>query len=123
MENTKITSIAMGSIYVDDFNKAYEFYNGLLDLNGQPGENSCFFPLSKEQAIYLEGKYNPVVKDSKIVRSAVTFRVESAISMFEKLRNSGVELIQAEPMKMAENIFWFQCYDPSGNIVEFLGGE
>ena len=123
MENTKINSIGMGSIYVDDFNKAYDFYNGLLGLEGQPGENSCFFQLSKEQAIYVEGKYNPVAKDPKSVRSAVTFRVGSAVSMFSKLKNSGVELIQSEPMKMAENIFWFQCFDPAGNIVEFLGGE
>ena len=124
MEKTKITSIGMGSIYVDDFKRAYGFYNGLLGLEGQPpGENSCFFPLSKEQAIYVEGKYNPVSRDTKAVRSVVTFRVESAVSMFAKLKNAGVELIQSEPMKMAENIFWFQCFDPSSNIVEFLGGE
>lgn len=122
MEKTKITSIGMGSIYVDDFKKAYEFYSGMLGLEGKPGENSCFYQLNKEQAIYVEGNYNPVAKDPKGVKSAITFRVESALMMFDKLKNSDIEMIQNEPMKMAENIYWFQCFDPAGNIVEFLGG-
>ena len=48
---------------------------------------------------------------------------DRAFEMFEKLKEAGVKIVQAEPMKMQEGSFWFQCYDPSGNMIEFLGGE
>ncbi len=123
MSTTQIKSITMGSIYVDDFKKSYEFYSEVLGLEGQPGEKSCFFPLSKEQAIYLEAGYNRPPAVEKPTCSAITFKVESVFDMMKKLSDAGVKMIQSEPLKMAENIYWFQCYDPSGNIVEFLGGK
>ncbi len=123
MSSTKIKSITMGSVYTDDFKKAYEFYSGVLGLEGQPGENSSFFQISKEQAIYVEGGYNPQPESEKPVCCAITFKVESVLDMMKKLREAGVKIIQPEPVQMAENIFWLQCYDPSGNIVEFLGGK
>lgn len=123
MSSTKIKSISMGSVYADDFKKAYEFYNGILGLEGQPGENSCFFQISKEQAIYIEGGYNQPPETDKPTGSAITFQVDSVFDMMNKLNDAGVKIIQAEPVQMAENIYWLQCYDPSGNIVEFLGGK
>jgi predicted enzyme related to lactoylglutathione lyase len=120
---TEIKSIKMGSIYVDDFGKAMEFYKGLLGLKGEPGENSCFFPLSPEQAIYVEGKYNPVSSDERSVRSAITFEVESVGEMLNKLNAAGVKVIQEVPVQMSEKLYWLQCFDPAGNVVEFLGGK
>lgn len=118
---TEITSIKMGSIYVDDFGKAMDFYKGLLGLKGEPGENSCFFALSPKQAIYIEGKYNPVASDGRSVRTAITFEVESIGQMLNKLKDAGVKTVQEVPVQMSEKLYWLQCYDPSGNIVEFLG--
>lgn len=123
MDSAKIKSIGMGSLYADDFQKAYEFYGGLLGMQGQPGENSCYFQLGDSQAFYLEGGYNPVVTDAKSVRAAITFEVGSISALMKKLTEAEVNIIQQEPLKMAENLYWFQCFDPAGNIVEFLGGE
>jgi predicted enzyme related to lactoylglutathione lyase len=123
MSSTKIQSITMGSIYADDFQKSFEFYSKILGLEGQPGENSCFFQLNKEQAIYVEGGYNRAPATEKPVCSAITFKVDSVYDMMKKLNDARVKIIQNEPLKMAENLYWLQCYDPSGNIVEFLGGK
>jgi hypothetical protein len=46
--------------------------------------------------------------------------------MYKKLKEENVKLIQTEPEKMTDEpkpIYWFQCFDQSNNIVEFLGGE
>ena len=118
---TEITSIKMGSIYVDDFGKAMDFYKGLLGLKGEPGENSCFFPLSPQQAIYIEGKYNQVPSDERSVRTAITFEVQSIGEMLNKLKVAGVKTVQEVPVQMSEKLYWLQCFDPAGNIVEFLG--
>ncbi|MBE2217667.1 MAG: VOC family protein [Ignavibacteria bacterium] len=120
---TEITSIKMGSIYVDNFGKAMEFYKDLLGLKGEPGENSCFFPISPKQAIYVEGKYKPVKSDSGSVRSAITFEVASTGEMLNKLRSADIKIVQEIPVQMSDELFWFQCFDPAGNIVEFLGGK
>jgi hypothetical protein len=34
-----------------------------------------------------------------------------------------VKIAQNEPMDMGQGDFWFQFYDPSGNILEVLGGR
>lgn len=125
MDKTKIKSIGMGSVYAVDYKASYGFYNGLLGLDDvmPMGDNACFFRLTEEQGIYLAGSHKPVQAEYEATRSTFTLDVESASAMFEKLKNAGIKIVQAEPVEMGPNMFWFQCYDPSGNIVEFLGGK
>lgn len=123
MSSTKIQSITMGSLYTSDFKKSLTFYKDVLGLEGQPGENSCYFQVGDEQGFFLEGGYNRRAETEKPECAAITFKVGSAGDMYEKLKNAGIKFIQNEPMKMAENLYWFQCYDPTGIIIEFMGGE
>lgn len=123
MSSTKIKSITMGSVYTSDFKKSLTFYKDVLELEGQPAENSCYFQVGDEQGFFLEGDYNRREETEKPECAAITFSIGSAGEMFEKLTDAGIKTIQTEPMKMAENLYWFQCYDPSGIIVEFMGGE
>lgn len=113
----------MGSLYTSDFKKSLFFYKDVLELEGQAGENSCYFQVGDDQGFYVEGGYNRHTETEKPECAALTFKVNSASRMYEKLKNTGINLIQNEPVKMAENIYWFQCYDPTGNIVEFMGGK
>jgi predicted enzyme related to lactoylglutathione lyase len=125
MENTQIRSISMGSVYTDDYAKSFEFYNdilGLTDYNPM-GNQACYFNIGEHQGLYLEGGHIPYESNIKTARTTFTLDVISAFEMFEKLKDAGVKIVQSEPMKMQEGSYWFQCYDPSGNIVEFLGGE
>lgn len=125
MDSTKITSISMGSIYAEDYDDSFRFYNGVLGLDeySPMGDKACYFQINEKQGMYLEGGYEPPESGFDSAKASFTFQVGSASEMFAKLRKNAIRTIQKEPMKMAENIFWFQCYDPSGNIVEFLGGE
>lgn len=127
MDSTKITGINMGSVYAADYDEAFRFYNGLLGLGDSSpmGKKSCYFTIG-EQGMFLVGGYESGSVSEKNIRTTFTFEVGSAIDMYKKLKDAGIKLLQAEPMKMSDEpkkIFWFQCYDPSGNIVEFLGGE
>lgn len=124
MDETKIKSISMGSVYAEDYGESYRFYNGILGLDdvSPMGDMACYFNIGKDQGIYLEGGFELLGADEKSAKASFTFMVGSASKMFEKLKKKGVRMIQSEAMKMGENIYWFQCWDPSDNIVEFMGG-
>ena len=115
----------MGSVYAEDYDESYRFYNGILGLDevNPMGDKACYFGIGEEQGMYLEGGYEPPEPGFDNAKATFTFQVASASQLFAKLRKNAIRTIQKEPMKMADDIFWFQCYDPSGNIVEFLGGE
>ena len=122
---TEITGIPFVSVYVDDFAVAFAFYNEVLGLRKQSDmcENACFFRLGAESGLYLEGGNSRLEVKRDTARSTFTFGVESATAMFEKLKAADVKLVQAEPMDMGQGDFWFQFFDPSGNILEVLGGK
>lgn len=124
-DTSAITGIAFVSVYVDDFQAAYAFYADLLGLEKQydMGSNSCFFKLGTDWGLYLEGGNNAQEVTPKSVRGTFTLSVPSAGALFTKLSEAGVSIIQQKPMDMGQGDFWFQFRDPSGNIIEALGGE
>lgn len=125
MSSTKIKSISMGNVYAADFKSSFEFYNGILELDNfiPMGDMACYFKLSEGQGIYLCGGNKKTTYEYESERTTFTLDVESVFELHKKLKDHGVKIVQEVPLEMGENIFWFQCYDPSGNIVEFLGGE
>jgi predicted enzyme related to lactoylglutathione lyase len=122
---TKITGVSFVSVYVDDFQVAFAFYSELLGLEQQydMGENACFFRLGQDSGLYVEGGNSRTEVRRDTARATFTFGVASAGAMFEKLKSAGVKIAQNQPMDMGQGDFWFQFYDPSGNILEVLGGR
>jgi len=124
-DTAKITGVAFVSVYVDDFETAFRFYSELLglELQYEMTSDSCFFQLGEELGLYLEGKNHDsdIRRDS--VRSSFTLAVPSAQAMYGKLKEAGVRMVHDAPMDMGQGDFWFQFYDPSGNILEALGGK
>lgn len=125
MESAKILSISMGSVYTSDFSDAFKFYHDVLGLDevSPMGDNACYISIGEGQGLYIEGGHDPLRGGAKASRTTFTFKVESASAMAAKLKKNAIKLIQAEPMNMGNDMYWFQCYDPTGNVVEFLGGE
>jgi predicted enzyme related to lactoylglutathione lyase len=120
---SKITGIEMASIYATDFKESFEFYHNFLGLENynEMGENAAYFTLPDDRGMYLVGKKERPQNVLKTARTTFAFDVESVFAMFEKLRAAGVETVETEPMDMGQGYFWFQAYDPSGNIIEFVG--
>lgn len=124
-DKTKISRIAFVAVYVDDYQVAFKFYHEVLGLEKSfdMGDQACFFKLGRDWGLYLEGGNKRVEFDTKTVRPAFILAVESAGAMYEKLKAAGVKLVQDAPVDMGQNDFWFQFFDPTGNILEILGGE
>jgi len=120
-----ITGISFVSVYVDDYQTCYPFYADLLGLKKKydMGANACFFEIGSEWGLYLEGGNDPREITPKSSRSSFTLSVPSAGELYSRLKESGIKMVQAEPMDMGQGDFWFQFYDPSGNILEALGAE
>jgi len=121
----KVKGLAFASVYVDDFRRAFEFYAGTLGLEKEydMGSEACFFKLPDNTGLYLQGRNKPASYDADTMRTAFVFTVESAAATYERLRAAGVRFIQNEPRHMGGEQYWFQFYDPSGNILEVLGGK
>lgn len=122
---TAITGIPFVSVYVGDYAEAFTFYHEVLGLEKQMdmGEKACFFRLGADLGLYLEGGNDPVEVKRDSTRSTFTLGVESASAMYDKLKAAGARMIHVAPMDMGEGGFWFQFCDPSGNILEILGGR
>jgi len=125
MAEHKVKGLAFASVYVDDFERAYEFYNGVLGLEKEydMGSAACFFKLPDNTGLYLQGKNKTATYGADTMRTAFVFSVESAAATCERLKSAGVKFIQAEPLNMGGEQYWFQFYDPAGNILEVLGGK
>ena len=61
--------------------------------------------------------------DKDTMRPAFVFSVVSASELYERLKQAGVRFVHDEPMHMGGDNYWFQFYDPAGNIIEALGAK
>lgn len=121
METVK--SINFASIYVDDYKKAFAFYQKHFGYKVvyDMGENASWGKAG-EAGIYIEGGHKPADFTEKSVRASVVFNVTSASKFFSQLKADGVAVVHAEPRHMGSDDYWFQFRDPAGNILEILGG-
>jgi len=125
MAEHKVKGLAFASVYVDDFERACEFYEKVLGLEKEydMGSAACFFRLPDNTGLYLQGKNKAVTYGEDAMRSAFVFSVDSASATYDRLKAAGVRFIHAEPRHMGGEQYWFQFYDPAGNILEALGGK
>lgn len=123
--NNCLIGLAFASIFVDDFIAAREFYTNLVGLTNsvEMGPTAAWFPLTGECGIYLLGGRTPLVLNNDVTHTSFCFEVPSAGQMFSKMKAAGVKLCAEELMDYGNGLYWFQCADPAGNLIEFLGKE
>ncbi len=125
MDQTEIKGVAFISVYTDDFKKTFKFYSEVLGLKKQfdMGDMACFFAVPDDTGLYLQGGNTHVEFTPETMRTAFVLSVPSASAMWKKLEAEGIKFIHEEPIDMGAGDFWFQFYDPAGNILEILGGK
>jgi len=127
MNGTDLIGIAFVSVYTDNFEEAYKFYTEVLGMKKQfdMGNLACFLNYGKDgkEGMYLQGGNDEPEFTESSSRAAFVLSVKSASALHKKLVDYGLKMIQPEPMDMGAGDFWFQCYSPCGNILEFLGGK
>ena len=120
-------SLSFATVYVDDYKKACDFYRNTLGLKKKfdwKNGKECFFRIGeKDWGLYLQAGNKKRKVDSKTTRTSFVLSVKSAFKMHKKLKKSRVKLVQQAPLQMGEGDYWFQFYDPAGNILEVLGGK
>ena len=121
-ESTTLSGVAFVSAYVDDFEQGYNFYANVLGLEKQydMGEQACFFKLGENHGLYLQGSNKPRESHPSTARATYTLSVASASAFFAKLKAANVPTVEEQPMAIGE-WYWFQFYDPAGNLLEVLG--
>src|SRR3954466_10550694 len=95
IDNSTLTGIELVACYVDDFQKGYDFYSGLLGLEKlyEMGANACYFKLGENSGLYLEGGNQPSESGAKRVRASFVFAVGSTGALFDKLKSAGVSIV------------------------------
>jgi predicted enzyme related to lactoylglutathione lyase len=119
----KVLGIFSQAIYVDDFEKSKTFYSELfgLAITSAEGSCGCFLGVGENpQAIYLEGGHPQKQTDAAGSNVSFMMRVADARTAFNDLKGSGVRVVQPEPVHMGGGAYWFQFFDPSGNLLEMV---
>ncbi len=118
-----VEGIFAQAIYVADFERSKAFYSETLGMKvtGSEGASGCFLGIgANPQAIYLEGGHPDKTPDP--TRSSVSFmmRVADARNAFDDLQERGVQIVQQTAVDMGSGSYWFQFFDPSGNLLEIV---
>lgn len=130
-ESAMIKGISMVSVYAVDFEASMTFYRDILGLQDwQPmGEQAAYFRFGVASdgnpfGMYLIGGRKPLPADlERPARTTFSFDVPSVSALAAHLRSNNVRLAFEEPMDMGQGYFWLQAFDPSNNVIEFLGQQ
>ncbi len=119
-----VTRLNFACIYVDELDSNQKFYEKFLGFKKEqefrPGE--IFGKLGEIQC-WIGSGYKKADTTEQSTRATVMFGVDSVYSLFESLKANGEKIIQDAPVEMQPGVFWLQFSDPSGNIIEVLGGH
>ncbi len=124
MEKVHLQALEFALIYAEDHEKSVAFYTRYFNFKSEyrMPDGSCFGKAG-DVNLWIGANYKKTKTEADNVRLSVMFRVDSAFRLFEALKERGEQLIQEEPQEMQPGNYWFQFRDPSGNIVDVLGGE
>jgi lactoylglutathione lyase len=109
-------------IYVDDIDKAVEFYCEKLGFKElQRYNNNCIVRLENDgPTVVLEKVDNPNISKypnySQVVLGIETDNIEEKS---KELREEGVEFLQDGPQKFVAGLF-MNMKDPAGNVLDLL---
>ncbi len=117
-----MTSFSVIGIYVNDIDKAVDFYCEKLGFKEtQRYNNDCIVQLKNEGAtVILELTDNPspvkYPEDSQVVLCVATDNIKETS---EKLKSQGVEFLKEEPEEFVAGHFMVMR-DPAGNFLELI---
>jgi predicted enzyme related to lactoylglutathione lyase len=120
----RLTGVTFVAAYVDDFDRALDFYTNVLGLKKQydMGDRASFLRLSDDVGLYLEGgKRSQPADDPSTRRASFGLTAASVDECWSRVTGAGATTVQSAPVEMGEGWLWFQCHDPAGNLIEIVG--
>ncbi|MCJ8345152.1 VOC family protein [bacterium] len=124
----KVNDLKFSLIYAEDFEKTKSFYEKHFGFKESFEMNDTdlgpqTWGMTGEVGMWIGGGYKRSNQEECSTRSGVMFGVDSAFTLLEELNKDQVKILQEEPVEMQPGVFWFQFEDPSGNLIEILGGK
>lgn len=126
-DSAAVLGIRFGAIYVTDFQECDQFYRNVLGLQVHlevlPGQ-VLFYRLGDTPWGLMLCKSPEEGSRMAPDRSHLSFTlsVKSAGALFARLKEAQVESPQSTPNDVGDGDFWFQFFDPAGNLLEVVGG-
>jgi predicted enzyme related to lactoylglutathione lyase len=118
----RIKDFMMNIIYSHDLKKSIDFYKKYFgfEIERDLGQLSVYGKAGNVNLWIIGGfKYCSTQGDTS--HTSVVYYVEDIFLLFKKFKLDDVSTVQKEPVKMPNEMYWFQAFDPSGNILELVG--
>jgi predicted enzyme related to lactoylglutathione lyase len=119
-----VRGISYVNVYVDDFQRNFDFYHKILDLSieSQTDDKFCTFQLSENILLNLIGGKQKFQLNEKQSHVSFVFSVSSVNELFERLQKENTVLLHDKPQNRGDGRYWFMFRDPADNILEIVGG-
>ena len=128
MGATKVLGYKFALLYADKLSPTQKFYEKYFGFEKtaefRPGE--IYGKAGDIEMWIQEGYTKPNVEvdqNNGPTRVSVMFNVESVSALYEALRKNGERILLDEPQEMMPGTFFLKFTDPSGNIIDVLGGK
>src|SRR5688500_9354448 len=98
-----ITGVTFAAVYVDDLQKAIDFYSGLLGLERGPdmGSNAAYLMIGPDIGLYIEGGAERSEVSTTSTRASFGLAAASVDVTYRSLQSAGVRIVQASgPLDM-----------------------
>jgi lactoylglutathione lyase len=117
----KLTSVCVIGVYVDDMDKALEFYCNMLGFKVRHKYDDCLIHLENEgPSLILETTDKPAnAKYPGTSQVALGIETKNVVETARKLRELGADVIHETPEKFPVGVF-MAVRDPAGNLIELL---
>lgn len=121
---TTFTGIHFALIYTDKLAPTQAFYEKYFGFEKTDDfSDTEIYGTAGEIEMWIGSEYKPTKMTEKSTRGTSMFGVESALDLFKAFKKDGVKTVHKKPVEMQPGAFWFQFYDPAGNIIDVLGPE
>ncbi len=116
-----LVNVCVIGVYVDDMDKALDFYCNMLGFKVKHKYDDCLVHLENEgPSLILETTEKPVnAKYPGTSQVALGIETKNVKETAEKLRAIGADVIHNAPRKFPAGIF-MAVRDPAGNLIELL---
>lgn len=124
--DSPILELGFALIYASDRKRSIEFYEKYFSFKVDPSvkmDGDQVYGHMGLVGIWIGGGHHKTNSSEKDVRATVMLQVRSTGDLLSRLKKDGVKVYQEKPVRMSPTSFWFQCADPDGNILDFLGKE
>jgi len=118
----KIKDFMMNVIYSHDLNESINFYEKYFgfEIEKDLGQLAVYGNAGNIN-LWIIGGFKYCSNQDDTSHTSVMYYVEDIFDLFKQFKLDDVLTVQKEPIKMPNGMYWFQAFDPSGNIIELVG--